>query len=134
MPTHIKEQASHMRLLRPMVAILLVAAASWSIWRWVTAEEGRRVTDAAGAKIRVRCDDCNAAFDMPFVEYNRLTPRGTDVSGPIDCPRCGESNCLTRAGSPRALAADQNPSQTEHEDRTARPPDEQIRPVEMIAD
>lgn len=79
---------------------------------------GRNAATRAEAQIRVFCTACKLEFDMPYSEYRRQSPKGTDVSGPIDCPRCGGKRCVARA----AVARHDEDANAEAKDRDRRRP------------
>ena len=58
--------------------------------------DARHAEADSGAKVDVHCTACDEQFSMPYEEYRRLSPLGTDVSGPIACPRCGAADSVAR--------------------------------------
>ena len=80
-----------------LAAVILLAVAASVAARHLMSSSRKAVTDR-DATVKMYCSECQQTFDMPFSEYRRRAPQGTDVSGPIDCPKCGGRGCVVRAG------------------------------------
>lgn len=75
------------------IALFAVAA---TVVAYSLLRDARYAEADSGAKVDVHCTACDQTFSMPFEEYRRLSPLGTDVSGPIACPRCGAVGSVMR--------------------------------------
>jgi len=90
----------HVGQVLKMVGLLAVigAAIGFAAYSLLGDDPAHQIADEA-AMINVECTACDETFDMPFSVYNQQAPRGTEVDGPIDCPRCGAAHSVYRAGT-----------------------------------
>jgi len=94
MSDHPHKRSPHTRTKLILTIALFAVAAT--VVAYSLLADSRHAEADSGAKVDVHCTACDQQFSMPFEEYRRLSPLGTDVSGPIACPRCGAADSLTR--------------------------------------
>lgn len=91
---HSHKRAPH-TTTKLLLAIALFATAAALVAYTVLSDKTHAKADS-DATVEVHCTACQQQFKMPYKEYRRLSPMGTDVSGPIACPKCGAAASVSR--------------------------------------
>ncbi len=109
------------RQLGLLVLALALLALAGVIAAYRLHNTDQKAAARAEAQVRLFCTACNLEFDMPYSEYQRQAPKGTDVWGPLDCPKCGGKKCVVRARVNEDEAIDGSPDDEPAREQPAAP-------------
>ena len=69
-------------------AVILLVAAAAILGYHLLSDNTQAIADPT-AKVKMVCKSCNYEFEMPFSDYLKQAPKGTQTVGGLTCPKCG---------------------------------------------